>query len=129
LFPKEACDDSKAVLRQQNFKWTGKTDIKVHPMRDGRHVPIKSLMRKMHVEQYDSPAPLRPGILETREVVLPLKQSAGGPTVPIVKVGDTVKAGQAVSEPAPNALGAIIHAPFAANVTAIQNDSITLTQS
>ena len=49
LYPKEACDDSKAVLRKQNFKWTGKTDIKVHPMRDGRHVPIKSLMKKMHV--------------------------------------------------------------------------------
>ena len=85
-------------------------------------------MRKMHVEQYDSPAPLRPGIVETREVVLLLKQSAGGPTVPVVKVGDSVKAGQAVSEPAPNALGAIIHSPFDAIVTAIANDRITLTQ-
>jgi Na+-translocating ferredoxin:NAD+ oxidoreductase RnfC subunit len=83
----------------------------------------------MHVEQYDSPAPLRPGILETREVVLALKQSAGGPTLPVVKAGDFVKAGQPVSEPAPTALGAIIHAPFAANVTAIDGDSITLTRS
>jgi Na+-translocating ferredoxin:NAD+ oxidoreductase RnfC subunit len=49
--------------------------------------------------------------------------------VPLVKVGDSVRAGQAVSEPAPNALGAIIHAPFAAKVTAIENDRITLTQS
>ena len=38
LYPKEACDDSKAALRKQNFKGTGMTDIKVHPMRDGRHV-------------------------------------------------------------------------------------------
>ncbi len=128
LYPKEACDDSKAVLRAQNFKWTGKTDIKVHPMRDGRHVPIRTLMKKMHVEQYDSPAPLRAGIVETRTLVLPLKQSAGGPTVPLVKVGDTVKAGQPVSEPAPNALGAIIHAPFAAKVTAIENHAITLSR-
>jgi Na+-translocating ferredoxin:NAD+ oxidoreductase RnfC subunit len=60
--------------------------------------------------------------------VLLLKQSAGGPTLPMVKVGDSVRAGQPVSEPAPNALGAIIHAPFAAKVTAIANDSITLTQ-
>jgi Na+-translocating ferredoxin:NAD+ oxidoreductase RnfC subunit len=104
-------------------------DIKVHPMRDGRHVPIKSLMRKMHVEQYDHPAPLRPGILETREVVLALKQSAGAPTVPIVKTGDFVKAGQPVSEPAPNALGAIIHAPFEAKVTAVESDCITLIRS
>jgi Na+-translocating ferredoxin:NAD+ oxidoreductase RnfC subunit len=129
LYPKEACDDSKAVLRKQNFKWTGKTDIKVHPMRDGRHVPIKTLMKKMHVEQYDSPAPLRAGIVETRTLVLPLKQSAGGPTIPLVKAGDNVKAGQPVSEPAPNALGAIIHAPFAARVAAVAGDRITLAKS
>jgi Na+-translocating ferredoxin:NAD+ oxidoreductase RnfC subunit len=116
-------------LRKQNFKWTGKTDIKVHPMRDGRHVPIKTLMKKMHVEQYDSPAPLRAGIVETRTLVLPLKQSAGGPTIPLVKAGDNVKAGQPVSEPAPNALGAIIHAPFAARVAAVAGDRITLAKS
>jgi Na+-translocating ferredoxin:NAD+ oxidoreductase RnfC subunit len=128
LYPKEACDDSKAVLRKQNFKWAGKTDIKVHPMRDGRHVPIKSLMKKMHVEQYDSPAPLRAGIVETKQVILPLKQSAGGPTTPLVKVGESVKAGQPVSEPAPDALGAIIHAPFAAKVSGVSKDTITLTR-
>jgi len=129
LYPKEACDDSKAVLRKQNFKWTGKTDIKVHPMRDGRHVPIKTLMKKMHVEQYDSPAPRRAGIVETRTLVLPLKQSAGDPTVPLVKIGDTVKAGQPISEPAPNALGAIIHAPFAGKITAVTGDRIALSKA
>lgn len=97
-------------------------------MHDGRRVPIKTLMKKLHVEQYDSQAPLRAGVVETRQVVLPLKQSAGGPTVPLVKEGETVKAGQAVSEPAPNALGAIIHAPFAGKVSAVTNDAITLTK-
>jgi len=114
IYPKEACDDSKAALRKQDFNWTGKTDIKVHPMRDGRRVSIRTLMEKMHVEQYDSPAPLRSGIVETRTLVLPLKQSA---------------ADQPVSEPAPNALGAIIHAPFASKVTAIASERITLTKS
>jgi len=126
LYPKEACDHSKAVLREQGFKWTGKMDVKAHPMRDGRHVPIKSLMRKLHVETYDSPAPLRDGVLDTQKAVLPLKQSAGAPTVPIVRVGDMVEAGQAISEPAPNALGAFIHAPFKARVSSIESDRITL---
>ena len=40
----------------------------------------------------------------------------------------TVKAGQPISEPAPNALGAIIHAPFAGKITALANDRITLTK-
>lgn len=86
-------------------------------------------MKKMHVEQYDSPAPLRAGIVETRTLNLILKQSAGGPTVPLVKVGEVVKAGQPVSEPVPNALGAIIHAPFVAKVTAIPNNRIRLSKA
>lgn len=126
LYPKEACDQSKSVLREQGFKWSGKMDIKAHPMRDGRHVPIKALVRKLHVEAYDAPAPLREGVLDTSEVVLPLKQSAGAPTIPMVRVGDVVAAGQPVAEPAPNALGAFIHAPFNALVTNIANDRITL---
>lgn len=128
LYPKEACDDSKAVLRAQNWKWTGPKEVKEHPMHDGRRVPIKTLMKKLHVEQYDSQAPLRAGVVETRQVVLPLKQSAGGPTIPLVKEGDTVNAGQPISEPAPNALGAIIHAPFAAKVSVVTKDAITLTK-
>jgi Na+-translocating ferredoxin:NAD+ oxidoreductase RnfC subunit len=128
LYPKEACDDSKAYLRKVNFKWGGKMDIKVHPMRDGRHVPIKSLMRRLHVEEYDSQAPLRAGIVATDRVVLPLKQSAGAPTVALVKAGDTVKAGQPISEPAPHALGAIIHAPFAGKVTAVTPASISISK-
>ena len=97
--------------------------------RQDRHQSSPHARRPPRVEQYDSPAPLRSGIVETRTLVLALKQSAAGLTVPLVKVGDTVPAGQAVSEPAPNALGAIIHAPFASKVTAIASDCITLTKS
>ena len=128
LYPKEACDDSKAVLRKQNFKWTGKTDIKPHPMRDGRRVPIQSLMKKMHVDGYDNPAPMVTREISSKVLILPLKQGAGGPTKPTVKVGDTVQSGQIISEPLPNALGGIIHAPITATVSAITSDRITLTK-
>ena len=59
------------------MKWTGPTEVKPHGMRDGRRVPIKTLMRKLHVEQYDLPAPLHAGKIEPARLVLPLKQSAG----------------------------------------------------
>ena len=49
LYPKEACDDSKAALRKRNFKGTGKTDIKVHPMRDGRHVSSSTTAQRRSV--------------------------------------------------------------------------------
>ena len=61
LFPKEACDDAKAVMRAKQIKWTGPMNPQVHPMADGRRVPIKTLARKLHVLDYDVPAPFSTG--------------------------------------------------------------------
>ena len=126
LYPKEACDDSKAELRRANFKWTGPAPTQAHAMRDGRHVPIKTLTKKLHVEQYDLPAPLWTGGLEPGRLILPLKQSAGSPCLPKVKAGDRVTAGQLVGEPAPNALGANLHAPVTATVREVTDATILL---
>lgn len=128
LYPKEACDDAKTAMREANYKWAGKTEVKVHPMRDGRHVPIKSLVKKLHVGEYDVPAPMTDIEIPVKQIHLPLKQSAGAPCLAVVKVGDTVRAGQPVAEPAPKSLGAIIHSPFAATVSAVTSDRITLTK-
>lgn len=126
LYPKEACDDSKAEMRRQQMKWTGPTNIKPHGMRDGRHVPIKTLTRKLHVEQYDLPAPLYSGKIEPNRLVLPLKQSAGTACLPKVKTGDRVSAGQIIGEPAPNAMGALLHAPLAGRITGVTEQQIIL---
>jgi len=128
LFPKEACDSAKVAMRKANVKWSGPTKIKPHPMRDGRRVPIKSLARKLNILSYEHPAPLRAEPLFPKEVALPLKQSAGSPCAPIVKAGDTVKAGQVIAEPPANALGALLHAPFAGTISAIAGERIILTR-
>lgn len=126
LYPKEACDDAKAAMRRNHQKWTGPTKVRAHPMRDGRHVPIKTLTRKLHVEEYDLPAPLSAARLEPRRLVLPLKQSAGTASIPTVKIGDRVSASQVLAEPAGNALGAVLHAPVASMVREITNQQIVL---
>ena len=126
LYPKEACDDAKSEMRRQQIKWTGPTNIKPHGMRDGRHVPIKTLTRKLHVEQYDLPAPLYSGTIEPHRLVLPLKQSAGTACLAKVKTGDRVSAGQIIGEPAPNAMGAILHAPLAGKITGVTEQQIIL---
>jgi Na+-translocating ferredoxin:NAD+ oxidoreductase RnfC subunit len=126
LFPKEACDDSKAEMRRANLKWTGPTNPKPHAMRDGRHVPIKTLTRKMHVEQYDLPAPFQADGLQPRRLVLPLKQSAGTACQARVKVGERVQAGQVIGEPAPNALGAVLHAPMAGVVREVTEHIVVI---
>lgn len=126
LFPKEACDDAKAAMRRQNLKWSGSTEVRPHAMRDGRHVPIKTLTRKLHVEQYDLPAPLANGHFAPKRLVLPLKQSAGAPCVPKVKAGDKIQAGQVIGEPEANQLGALLHAPLAGRVAAVSDGRVIL---
>jgi Na+-translocating ferredoxin:NAD+ oxidoreductase RnfC subunit len=126
LFPKEACDDAKAVMRAKAIKWTGPMQPKVHAMADGRRVPIKTLAKKLHVLDYDLPAPYLRQEISPRRLVLPLKQSAGTPCLAKVRAGDRVSAGQIIGEPAPHALGAILHAPMSGTVREVNDQQIIL---
>ncbi len=126
LFPKEACDDSKSEMRRAGLKWTGPTEVKPHPMHEGRRVPIKTLTRKLQVQQYDQPAPLRQESLTPARLVLPLKQSAGSPCMPKVNAGARVSAGQVIGEPAEKALGALLHAPMNGTVSEVTEAHIIL---
>jgi Na+-translocating ferredoxin:NAD+ oxidoreductase RnfC subunit len=126
LFPKEACDASKAEMRRAGLKWSGPTTVRPHPMREGRRVPIKALMKKLHIQEYDAPAPLRAYRAVSPTLVLPLKQGAGAPNRPLVKTGDRVAAGQPLGAVPDNALGTVIHAPVNATVTEVSTDRIYL---
>ncbi len=129
LFPKEACDDAKSVMRAKQMKWTGPMNPKPHPMADGRRVPIRTLAKKLHVLDYDLPAPLLEREISPTRLVLPLKQSAGTACLSKVKNGDRVKAGQIIGEPAPNALGAILHAPIGGIIRDVNAQQIILEKS
>jgi Na+-translocating ferredoxin:NAD+ oxidoreductase RnfC subunit len=128
LFPKEACDDAKVELRRAGVKWSGPAAVKVHPMAEGRRVPIKSLTRRLQIDAYDHPAPLEAIPLAPRRLVLPLKQGAGVANRPLVQAGDPVTAGQPLGEPPANALGAILHAPVDATVAEVTEDRVVLTR-
>ena len=129
LYPKEACDQSKAEMKQANVKWSGPTTVKPHPMREGRRTPIKSLMKKLNIAQYDHPAHWEPTVVAPRRIALPLKQSAGAPCQPLVRAGEAVAAGQAVGAIPDKALGAMLHAPFAATVAEVTATHIILNRS
>ena len=126
LYPKEACDASKAGMRETGIKWTGEAPAKAHAMHDGRKVPIKLLVQRLNVGEYDSPAPWSQAELKPRQLSLLLKQAAGVPNNPLVKKGDMVRAGQPIGEIPKDALGAIIHAPFDGTVAAVAGDRIIL---
>jgi len=127
LYPKEACDDSKDILREAGFKWQGPTKVEPHPMHEGRRVPITSLMRRLDIDRYDSPAKFRETSLSPKQLVLPLKQHAGAPAQPTVTAGQSVAAHSVIAAPAPDALGAQLHTPLDATVESLSDTAITLT--
>src|ERR1019366_4119869 len=108
LFPKEACDQSKAEMKKVNQKGSGPPTVNPPPMREGRRLPIQSLMKKLNIAQYAHAAPWQSAALSPRRVVLPLKQGAGVACQPLVRAGDSVRAGQAVGAIPDQALGAMI---------------------
>jgi len=128
LFPKEACDQSKAEMKKANVKWSGPTTVKPHPMREGRRLPIKTLMKKLHIAQYDDPAHWQSITLAPQRVVLPLKQGAGSAGSALVRPGDRVREGQMIGDVPEKTLGAAIHAPFAATVAEVTAAHIVLTR-
>lgn len=126
LFPKEACDQAKAEMRRAGVKWSGSTVVKPHPMRDGRRVPIKSLMRKLAIAGYDDPAVWRAREVAATRLVLPWKQSAGEALRAIVAAGERVVAGQVLGEVPEKALGARLHAPVAGLVAEVTPQHVVL---
>jgi Na+-translocating ferredoxin:NAD+ oxidoreductase RnfC subunit len=95
-------------------------------MREGRRLPIKTLMKKLNIAQYEHAAPWQSTVLAPRRVVLPLKQGAGSACQPLVRAGEQVGAGQPIGAVPDKALGAMIHAPFAGTVGEVTSDHITL---
>lgn len=122
LYPKEACDRAKADLKAKGIKWQGKREVKVHPLGTGRRVPLKKLMSKLGITQYDVPAHFSDKKLSPSSIRLPLSQHIGVPATPIVRIGDRVTLGQKVADVPQDKLGAPIHSSINGIVTKINEE-------
>ncbi len=126
LFPKEACNRSKQILREMETQWKGEGKVEPHPMQNGRRVPLKKLVRHLGLAEYDSPAPLKKIDFFPKQVRLPLAQHAGMPAEPVVRVGQKVHEGQVIAEIPKDKLGARIHASIDGTVTKIDDGEILI---
>ena len=124
LYPKEACDKAKSDLRAKEIKWTGDRDVRIHPIYDGRHVPLKKLIDKLGIEEYDVPAYFVEKKLFPDQVRLPLLQHLGLPAKAIVSIGQQVKAGEVVADIPEGKLGARIHASIDGRVKTIDGEIV-----
>ncbi len=53
LYPKEACDKAKIEMREAGIKFIQQKPVKVHPIKEGRRVPLKQLIMKLKLQDYD----------------------------------------------------------------------------
>jgi Na+-translocating ferredoxin:NAD+ oxidoreductase RnfC subunit len=110
LFPKEACDKSKRDMKEQGSKWSGKMEVEPHPMYEGRRTPLKQLMKKLGVAEYDHPSEFDAKKFRPLKVEIPLAQHVGEPAKAVVRVGEKVKKGQCIGDIPEGKLGARVHA-------------------
>ncbi len=127
LPPREMAMAAKKAHLARGVKltdWKGAPAI--HPMRSARRVSIDRLLKKTGLLDYDRKAPLTPADLRVERVVLPLKMHIGAPSLPLVKPGDRVQAGQKIGAVPEKKLGAALHASISGRVSAVSADAITI---
>lgn len=119
LFPKEACDKGRADLKAKDIRWEGPRDITPHPMYEYRRTPLKQLIQRLGIEEYDRTTPFITSDFRPARVRIPISQHIGAPAQPLVTVGQTVSRGEVIADVPAGQLGARLHASIAGTVSAV----------
>lgn len=126
LDPKNVCVQSKPVARERGLFFTGSPDsVTAHPMADFRRVPMRKLIARLGLSEFNNVGPLTSHDFSPTRVVLPLKQHAGVPSAPVVKTGDRVRVGELLATPPEGKLGARIHASITGTVR-LTHDAVAI---
>ncbi len=124
LDPKSVCVQNKPLARERGLTFKGTPEsITPHPMAEYRRVPMRRLMARLGLGEFNNVGPLTEHTFAPRKVNILLKQHAGAPSVPTVRSGDKVRVGDLLAMPAAGKLGARIHASIDGVVT-VQKDAV-----
>lgn len=126
LYPREACDQGKAEMRKLGVRYQQTKPVKVHPMKDGRRVPIKMLMKNMDVYRFEAKTPFTKDTISPAEVKIFLKQHVGVPAKAVVSKGDVVREGDLIGDIETGKLGAKIHASISGRIIETAPDYIVI---
>ena len=118
LDPKNVCVQAKPLARERGLTFKGDpASITPHPLAEFRRVPMRRLIARLGLGEFNNVGPLKEHAFAPRKVNVPLKQHAGVPSVPVVKCGDRVQEGDLLAVPPQGKLGARVHASIAGRVT------------
>jgi len=126
LDPKSVCVQAKPLARERGLTFKGDPAlITPHPMGEYRRVPMRRLIAKLGLGEFNNVGPLVEYDFAPRKVNVLLKQHAGAPAVAVVKCGDRVREGDLLAAPEAGKLGARVHASIAGVVT-VNRDSVLI---
>lgn len=100
-------------------------DQAVDPLQPHRKIPVKRLISRLALQDYDRNAPLQEKDYPIDRVAIKLCQHVGAPSVPTVKAGQRVKKGDPIASPPAKGLGSYLHASIDGVVQEI-TDSILI---
>jgi Na+-translocating ferredoxin:NAD+ oxidoreductase RnfC subunit len=126
LYPKEACDQAKHDLRAKGIKFVQQREGEVHPMKEGRRVPLAMLRKRLKVDEYERAAPFVEAKLAPHSVRLMFSQHTGVPAKPVVRVGQKVSTGDPVATVGSEELGAHVHASIGGTVKTVTESHIEI---
>lgn len=126
LDPKTVCVQNKPLARERGLTFKGTPEsISPHPMAEYRRVPMKRLIARLGLSEFNNTGPFTEHRFAPQKVNILLKQHAGAPAVPVVKSGDRVRADDLLAVPEQGKLGARIHASID-GVVRVNSDAIVI---
>jgi Na+-translocating ferredoxin:NAD+ oxidoreductase RnfC subunit len=122
LDPKNVCAQNKRRLASEGKRWEVAADERRPALHmDNRRTPLKRLITKLGLSDFNNTGPLLPDGYKPQRVRLPLKQHAGAPAVPVVESGAQVKEGDVIARPPEGQLGAVLHASITGRVSSAKD--------
>lgn len=126
LHPSQVMQELKGALMAKGVKPRKEVFTSVDRGIENKKVPVKRLIARLGLEQYDVPAPLEDKLLPASSVRIMLRMGVGAPSVPVVSVGDKVRKNTLVADIAPGKLGVKMHASISGTVTAVTDSYIEI---
>jgi len=104
-----------------------RSDLTPHPMREYRRVPMKRLVARLGLAEYEEcTCRLDEREYRPQRVTIPLQQHIGALSQPVVTTGDTVQRGDLIARIPEGKLGANVHASISGRVETVTGEHIVI---
>jgi len=125
ISPRKIIGEFKKILAKNKLRYTADTDVTPSPDRAYRMLPSDRWKSMLGVAPYDKVAEVADKEIAPKTVTVLMSQHIGAPSVPTVKVGDTVRKGQKIAD-AREGLSVPQYASIDGRVSFVDDGKITI---